>query len=214
MKEGTLNSAPDPTEVAQNDKGRSTRYSKSIRGMDKYGFGRRLVALRTKADMTQTELSAALKAFGLTVTQGAISKMERRMTASEGDIVLGLAKVFDTTPNYLLGITDDPSPADQPAHLLSVEAEEVARLVDSMPPDVRVLFVRMARATASSNKAMREQNLEQWRHLMALVDELIGPAARKEIEARLIAGAAGSAKKGGGGAVNNHAAAHSFAAAP
>jgi len=72
--------------------------------------GATLRLLRKKMKLTQEELSAIVG-----VSRGAIYDWERDAYSPEGDNLINLAKALDVSVAYLIGETDDPSPADRTA---------------------------------------------------------------------------------------------------
>lgn len=108
--------------------------------------GRRIARLLLDAEMTQTELAARM---GVTVQAlNAIVKGRRVINVRRARQI---AAILNTSMDYLTLASDDPSPrtpVDEPDYW-HAETDEVARLVDAMPEDVRLFvldFVRLAAA--------------------------------------------------------------------
>jgi len=109
--------------------------------------GKRIAGLLLAADMTQTELAERM---GVTVQAlNAIVKGRRVINVKRARQI---AAVLNTSMDYLTLASDDPSPrtipADEPDYW-HAETDEVARLVDAMPEDMRLFvldFVRLAAA--------------------------------------------------------------------
>lgn len=71
------------------------------------GFrGDRLNQFRKEHGMSQSELAEKL---GL--DQNQISRYERGVISPSYDSLKHMARMFDTTADYLIGLTDDPSPS-------------------------------------------------------------------------------------------------------
>ena len=66
--------------------------------------GERVRKLRKQRKLTQTQLSAYSQ-----VPQPTISQLESgQLQDITGEVLARLAKALDTTPDYLVGLTDDP----------------------------------------------------------------------------------------------------------
>lgn len=70
-------------------------------------IGERLLALRTDADMTQDELAAALS-----INKHSISSYEREKSEPPDDIKIAIARYFNVSVDYLIGLIDYPAPLD------------------------------------------------------------------------------------------------------
>ena len=70
--------------------------------MDMKGIGKRIKELRSEIDITQNKLADILG-----VTQDSISLWETEKRIPDTQYVITLAKFFDVTTDYLLGLTDD-----------------------------------------------------------------------------------------------------------
>ena len=86
--------------------------------------GERVRRLRDKRGWTQGQLSSYTD-----VAQSYISDIERNVAANVGtEALIPIAKVLETSVDYLLGITDDPrSPMREPLGELTVEEETLIR---------------------------------------------------------------------------------------
>lgn len=73
-------------------------------------FGKRVRILREDMGLTQEDVINRLAAQGIKMRQSYLSEIERTDKTPTGDMVAGLAKVFNTTTDYLLLLNDDPSP--------------------------------------------------------------------------------------------------------
>lgn len=76
------------------------------------GVGGRVRQLRESVLMNQSGLATAIaKEVGKTdFTQGSISAIERGDRLPSVPVLVALAKILETSTDYLLGLTDDPSP--------------------------------------------------------------------------------------------------------
>ena len=84
---------------------------------------------RRRARMKQDELAAAL---GGRYDQSVISKVERGLSALLADGLTKAARVLGVSTDYLLGLTDNPTPAAQllPALALAVQGTDVVAVRD------------------------------------------------------------------------------------
>jgi len=77
-------------------------------------FGKRLKLLRMDKGLTQDELAQKMREdHGVAVGQNYISEMERFNKIPSGGIVAAMAKALGTTTDYLLMVSNAPTP---PAH--------------------------------------------------------------------------------------------------
>lgn len=80
-------------------------------------IGERLLELRKDADLTQDDLAAILN-----INKHSISSYERNKSEPPDDIKIAIAKYFQVSADYLLGITDDPAPIAPSAPVLRLPA--------------------------------------------------------------------------------------------
>ena len=85
-------------------------------------LGERLLQLRKEADLTQDELAAILK-----INKHSISSYERGKSAPSDEIKIAIARHFNVSVDYLLGVTDIPSALHQ--------RERVVRFPAGFPED-------------------------------------------------------------------------------
>lgn len=104
--------------------------------------GQRIYWLRrTTAKMLQKDLAAALG-----VAQSYVSDMEADKREPSAEVARKIADVLNTTTDYLLLRTDDPSPPkDAEPTFLSDEAAQAATMIDEMYPDLRSQALRAVR---------------------------------------------------------------------
>lgn len=67
--------------------------------------GERLLKLRKEAELTQDELAATLS-----VNKHSISSYERSKSEPPDDLKIAIAQFFGVSVDYLLGVTDQPTP--------------------------------------------------------------------------------------------------------
>ena len=83
-------------------------------------IGERLLELRKDAELTQDELAAILN-----INKHSISSYERDKSEPPDAIKIAIAKHFNVSIDYLLGLTDDPVPI--------APLERVIRLPEGFP---------------------------------------------------------------------------------
>lgn len=71
-------------------------------------IGERLLELRKDADLTQDDLAEILN-----INKHSISSYERDKSEPPDAIKIAIARYFNVSVDYLLGITDDPKPIEQ-----------------------------------------------------------------------------------------------------
>lgn len=71
-------------------------------------IGERLLELRKDADLTQDDLALILN-----INKHSISSYERDKSEPPDSIKIAIAKYFNVSIDYLLGVTDVPVPLDQ-----------------------------------------------------------------------------------------------------
>ena len=68
-------------------------------------YYRRVRELREDHDLTQREVAAELK-----MSQPQYFRYEQRYRDLPTDILVALARLYNTSTDYILGLTDDPKP--------------------------------------------------------------------------------------------------------
>ncbi len=94
-------------------------------------IGERLWDLRKEAGMTQDDLAAILH-----INKHSISSYERSKSEPPDDVKIAIAAYFHVSVDYLLGVTDDPTPATGDRNLL--------RLPDGFPKDAKAELIDYA----------------------------------------------------------------------
>ena len=120
------------------------------------GFGGRLAQLRADRHLTQEDLVRELMQRGFALTQGTLSKFERKTDAPSGATVAALAVALGTSADYLVGLTTNPYPLRPESTFFSPEADQIARLVDEMSLETRTLFVQAAESWIALDTARRK----------------------------------------------------------
>lgn len=80
-------------------------------------IGERLLELRKDADLTQDDLAAILR-----INKHSISSYERNKSEPPDDIKIAIARYFQVSVDYLLGLTDNPAPIANAAPVLRLPA--------------------------------------------------------------------------------------------
>ena len=113
-------------------------------------FLERLLSLCAK---NGTDISNVLRALNLSTSKGTAW---RKGSVPNGEILLMLAEYFNTSTDYLLGNTDDPTPAGQkerpPAHggELSDDESKLIRLFRQVPAEQPSAMIQAIEMTLRS----------------------------------------------------------------
>ena len=93
--------------------------------------GRRIKILRNDLGMNQGELARAASALGVPISQSALSRWESDETSPPGNMLAAVARALETSTDYLLMMSDDPTPAgEQEEDLPMVHERREAYLAD------------------------------------------------------------------------------------
>ena len=106
-------------------------------------IGARLLALREDADMSQSQLGEILN-----VSKHAISSYEREKTEPPDAVKIAIARYFNVSVDYLLGLTDVPAPIERQTAVL--------RLPKDFPHSKLPELKRYARFLAIDEKGTAE----------------------------------------------------------
>lgn len=113
--------------VVVNDQGINAGEPIVGRGTPPHGvrMGERIRALREQRGWTQTELGQRVGETGHTrpVGQGHIANLEKGGASPSVELLAGLATALGTTADYLLGLAENPTPADPDTVILSLPDE-------------------------------------------------------------------------------------------
>lgn len=148
-------------------------------------FGRRFQLLRQDKDLSQTAIAAMLQGYGITITPSHLSLVEKNKRNVSVDLLVALARLLETSTDYLLVLTDDPSPPDKSdvVPYLSREADDMAQLMDSLPPETRRMLLSAAHAWVAHE---RQRIADEWVSLLSAIERSVGRDKRREIEAALM----------------------------
>lgn len=80
-------------------------------------IGERLLELRKDADLTQDDLAEILK-----INKHSISSYERDKSEPPDAIKIAIARYFNVSIDYLLGVTDNPTPIQQTTSVFRLPA--------------------------------------------------------------------------------------------
>lgn len=129
-------------------------------------FGWRVMTERKQSKLTQQDVCDRLeKEFGIKITYGALSQIETGETKRfHIDMLFALAKIFDVNPYTLLTGEERGETINY-----SAEAEEVARMMDAMPPSMRRMMLDAAKAT----QQLAAELLASQRRIAQLLEENI-----------------------------------------
>lgn len=142
--------------------------------------GKRLVLLRDDLGLDQ-----GVVAQRTGIRQSYLSQIEHDRANPSAEIMARLAKELDTTTDFLLLLTDDPAkPQDNKPTLLSEEAEQIARMVDDMPPEGREGALRSVTGIYNHYEEHTRLN-KQIMELLTLIESSQGAAFRRDLERRL-----------------------------
>lgn len=110
--------------------------------------------LLSLCDKSGTDVSNVLRSLNLSTSKGTAW---RKGSVPNGEILLMLAEYFDTSTDYLLGKTDDPTPAGQKEKPASGEADglseeelELIRLYGRASLETQAAALGMLRAAEAA----------------------------------------------------------------
>ena len=148
-------------------------------------FGRRFQLLRQEKDLSQTAIAAMLQSYGVNITASHLSLVEKNKRNVSIDLLVALARLLETSTDYLLVLTDDPTPADKKdvVPYISREADDMALLIDSLPPETRRMLLAAAHAWVQHE---RQRISDEWVSLLSAIERSVGRDKRREIEAALL----------------------------
>lgn len=121
--------------------------------------GKRIRILRQDLGLNQAELVNHLEKQGIEVGRSYISELERTSKVPSGTVLAGLARVLNTTTDYLLLLSEDPN-LPQEQEVQQVEdalARELLAAFDMLPADKKTMLLYLAKALAEPNKEAERQ---------------------------------------------------------
>lgn len=150
-------------------------------------FGKRLRVSRIDKDLSQIALRDQMeKLYGVSIGETYISELERTERMPTLEVAAAMAQVLDMSLDYLgLLIGDAVSFRRQPPpdNFFSEEADEVAKMVDGMHPEQRLLLLNLAKNMPNLlNQRQRER--AEIRDLLDSVqhERTLGLSVRRELE--------------------------------
>lgn len=103
-------------------------------------LSRRIKLLRENAGMSQEELG-----YHIGKDQKQVSRYENETSIPTADVLLRMARVFDTTADYLIGMTDNPERPLRNTHDLTDTEREIIRILRTKPEDWEKRFLDFIR---------------------------------------------------------------------
>ena len=76
-------------------------------------FGRRFQLLRQEKDLSQTAIAAMLQGYGITITPSHLSLVEKNKRNVSVDLLVALARLLETSTDYLLVLTRTAQPTER-----------------------------------------------------------------------------------------------------
>ena len=150
-------------------------------------FGSRVATLRQLNNLTQSELAELCTKSGSALSQGYLSKIEndhrREIGLPNGEVIKILADVLDTTSDFLLSRTDDPSALPRNAFVTD-DAYEAARIIDALSLTRRQEAINMLRLIEKSGSDLQQYYAREQR-LLESIERLFGKEVRDQIAASL-----------------------------
>lgn len=129
--------------------------------MNSYGKRQRL--LRMDLQMTQKDLADAVTRHGVQMGQGYVSELERTDKVPLGDVVAAVAKVLNTSTDFLLQMTDDATPLNDinnKDNYISPQAGEAATIIDNLDEDTRDAVMALLRYMDNRDTERRDLHVE------------------------------------------------------
>ena len=107
----------------------------ALRGIHPWGerhmFGQRLKQLR--GTRTQDEVAEAIG-----ISRARLSHYENERHEPDGEMYKRFADYYKTSVDYIMGLTDDPAPKDDPSD--AEKAKEMVKRILSLPPEKQRLI--------------------------------------------------------------------------
>ena len=129
-------------------------------------IGERLSDLRKDKGLTQQDLADILH-----LTKYNISAYEREANEAPDNVKIAMARYFDVSVDYLLGLTDRPNAYEKPGNRIPVNKK--------LPPEARDLIECLKRLVAFANAANPQyvyQEIQQMNHAIMLTTQGNAPA--------------------------------------
>ncbi len=117
-------------------------------------LGARLRDVRNQRGLSQGQIAEYAG-----VSQSTLSDLERgEISPKTIDAVVNLATYFECSADYLLGLTDDPRPAEKRSW--TPESKTAVDLIDSLPAAKRAAALAVLKAAIELDRIEDETNLE------------------------------------------------------
>jgi len=100
-------------------------------------IGERLLELRKDADLTQDDLADILK-----INKHSISSYERNRSEPPDVIKIAIAHYFNVSVDYLLGLTDIPTPINRQNQVLRLPANFPEKLLPELMSYIEYLIYK------------------------------------------------------------------------
>lgn len=126
-------------------------------------LGRRVKDLRRALGLTQTDLARKLAAYGVTMHQTTVAKLEGGTRPTTVHELLGLVRVLDCEPGQLLPPMGPPA-ADAELQRLTREVELAQVRVDRQEREYEEAVAELARVTQARDAAGRRYLAEVGKH--------------------------------------------------
>ena len=109
------------------------------------------IGYRLRELREERHLSGRAAATYLGISSAHVSDMENGKAGPSLDLLVRLAKYYRTTADYILGLTDDPTPRTYPGEALPPEGEmmRLVRLAQRMSDEARGALLFIAEAMAA-----------------------------------------------------------------
>lgn len=149
------------------------------------GFAKRL--RDTLGSMTQSDLMVVMKENGFEITQARLSHYMQGRNYPDPPVLAELAKGMGVSADYLLGLTDEPSPTSELLEKLATSKGEGAldKLLDKLSREQRQQVVTFAEYLVAQAAPAQPSPAEMRANILAMLESVernLGSAARKEFE--------------------------------
>lgn len=153
-------------------------------GMALDTFGKRLRVLRIDRDLSQIDLRDKMVNAGTPIGETYISELERTEKMPSLEVAAAMARALDVSVDYLALLIDDAVSyrrQPMPDNYYSEEADDVARMVDSMRPEQRLLVLNIVKSMVNAPSQRQRERIEII-DMLDSIERQRGRAVRREIE--------------------------------
>lgn len=144
--------------------------------------GRSLQRLRKDTGLSQSDLSEALRAYGVEMKQSGISMIENGTNQPSIPFLVACADYYGVTVDSIL----ERDVGDPPPHYVSLEADAAAELIDTMLPHQRRMALRVIRALVEEEPATITDQYDEQDALVEQIIAILGEGMRPQLEALLL----------------------------